>query len=97
MIGRYVKSSIWLVAVALVLAGCGDGSSDIYGKWDGILDVEFSAESMTLGGTAMAVDRYERKDDKVSVFLKSDPNIGLVFAFKSKNEICSVTGCFKRM
>lgn len=97
MMGRYVKSSIWLAAVALVLAGCGDGSSDIYGKWDGILDVEFSAQSMTFGGAAMAVDHYVRKDDTVSVFLKSDPNTGLVFTFKSKNEICAVTGCFKRM
>lgn len=98
MTGKTRRAALGLGLCALTLAGCGDGSSDIYGKWDGmVLDVEFNAESMTFGGTAMAVDRYERKEDRVTVFLKDKPNAGLIFTFKSKDEICAVMGCFKRI
>jgi hypothetical protein len=98
-----MRSRIALIAVVIALTGCGDSPSKIYGKWKQGNDViEFAEKTMTVVGQPAAIDRYEVKDGKVSVFLKGNP-LALVFAFKSSSEICAeaglllIDGCFKKV
>src|SRR5260221_13914856 len=85
-----MKSSVMTIALAaIVLLGCGDSQSKIYGKWkQGPLVIEFTEKTVSAMGATMTIDRYEVKDGKITVFAGKQP--GLTFTFKSDKEMCVV-------
>lgn len=97
-----MKALIVLTAAVVALAGCGGDAARIYGKWQktapGAAEViEFTEDTMTVAGYTAKVHNYESLGDKVTVFIKEHPTIGLRFTFKGHAEICGEIGCFKKI
>ena len=101
---RLLAPLLFSLAVA-PLAACGDGASDLYGKWDQPefgLTIELTKDSFTNMGITVPVASYKQQDGKFIMMTKQmGGEIGLAVYLNDKKQLCMdnpIAGkvCFNR-